>query len=176
MFRTVLRLTEEKLGAAGMERAIHIMPGDLAEAVRYGRIMPSGWYSVRWFRALLGAVGGASGLPGQFVRNLGREGLRLEYNTVYRALMRLLSAQSLLATGMAHFGQVYSVGKVDPLDFRKNYARVYIYECTDFDRHVWEYLVGACMGMVELAGGTSVHARILRGGDGEDCEAEATWK
>jgi hypothetical protein len=175
MFRTVLSLVQDKLGDSGLERALAWMPEDLSEAIRYGRIVPSGWYSVRWFRELLGAAARASGQP-LFVKEMGRAGLRVEYGSVYRALMRLLAPESLLETGMTHFSQVYTVGKVDPIEFREGYARVYWYKCTDFDCNVWQYLIGACVGMIELSGGKSVQTRILRGGEHEDLEAIARWQ
>jgi hypothetical protein len=176
MFRTVLRLTEERLGPAGLAKVIDALPADLAEGVRYGRIVPSGWYSVIWFRALLAATGEVSGEHLPFIRDLGRKGLRVEYGSVYRALMRLLSPESLLETGLSHFAQVYSRGKVEPIEFREGYARVRWYECKDFDSHVWQYLIGACIGMIELTGGKSIQARILKGGEADELEAIARWQ
>jgi hypothetical protein len=137
--------------------------------------VPSGWYPVPWFRALLGAAATASGEHAPFIRELGRAGLKLEYVSVYRALMRMLAPETLLSTGMSHFSQVYSVGKVDPLEFRSGFAHVYWYDCSGFDRHVWQYLLGACIGMIELTGGRGIETRVVRGGEQDDCEATARW-
>jgi hypothetical protein len=175
MFRTVLTLCEERLGASGVEAMLGELPGELSEALRYGRVVPSGWYPVPWFRALLGSAAKASGLHTPFVRDLGRRGLKLEYNSVYRALMRVLSTETLLATGLSHFSQVYSIGRVDALEFRDGFAHMYWYDCIGFDRNMWEYLVGACVGLIELTGGRSIEARIVRGGERDDCEATARW-
>jgi hypothetical protein len=176
MFRTVLSLAEAKLGGAGLARIHETVPDDLAAALHYNRIVPSGWYSVVWFRGLLSSSCNVAGGSPSFVRDLGREGLHVEFNSVYRAVMRLLKPESLLNTGLTHFSRMYSVGKASPVEFRTGYARIVWSECAGFDRHIWEYILGACTGMIELTGGADIQIRIVKGGHADECEAFARWQ
>ena len=90
---------------------------------------------------------------------------------LYRALFRMLSAQTLVATGLKHFSRIYDTGSVAATEELDGSMRVRWSGCTGFDRNMWVEILGACERLGELAGAKRPHGTIEEGGDGESCVA-----
>jgi hypothetical protein len=82
----------------------------------------------------------------------------------------VLSAQTLVATGLKHFSRIYDTRSAAVTEERDGSVRVRWSGCTGFDRNMWVEILGACERLGELTG-KNPRGTILEGGDGESCVA-----
>jgi hypothetical protein len=176
-FRTVLRLVEKSRGPEVIARALAAMPTDVAHGVRYGEIIAAGWYPVTWYRAMWSALLASAQEEAPFVRALGRDAVDVDFGSIYRALLRVLTPKTAVSIGMRHFGQIYDTGRVRVVEPTAASVRLDFTGCTGFDHTMWVEILGSCERLTELAGGLGVQAMILAGGaNGEDhCLARVQW-
>ena len=176
-FRTVLKLVEKSRGPEVIALALAVMPEDVARALRYGEIIAAGWYPVAWYRAMWSALLATVREGDPFVRTLGRDAVDLDFGSIYRALLRVLTPKTAVSIGMKHFGQIYDTGRVRVVEPTGASVRLDFAGCTGFDHTMWVEILGSCERLTELAGGQGVHAMIVAGGgNGEDhCLARVQW-
>jgi hypothetical protein len=177
-FRTVLKLVGAKLGAAVVDQAITAMPEDLAQALRYGEIIPAGRYPVVSYRTMWSALLAAGHQGDEFVRQIGRDAIDNDFNVFYRPLLRILRPATLVSVGMKHFNQIYDTGHVEVIDPTPVSLRLRFTGCVDFDHTIWVELLGSCERLAELAGGKGAQSALVEGGrDGDvGCVATFHWR
>jgi hypothetical protein len=174
-FRSVLTLVERSLGPSAMESAVSAMPEEVAKAHRYGEIIASGWYPIAWYRETWQGILGASGRGDDFVRKVGRDSIDLDFGSIYRTLMRVLSPKTLVSVGMTHFGQIYDTGNVETFDPRDTSLRLRFTGCAGFDHTMWVEVLGSCERLAELTGAKNARSTILEAGWDEKCVAIVEW-
>jgi hypothetical protein len=176
-FRTVLNVIAERRGPEVRDKVLAALPRELADAFRYRQLLATGWYPIEWYRDLWSAILRVTGEGVELARYVGREAVYSDLNSVYRALLKVLSPDTVLTVGMRHFSQIYDTGRVEVLGSRPNYARVRCVGCVGFDRAMWAEVFGSSEMLIELAGGVDCRLKIVGGGrDGDaDAEAEAHW-
>jgi hypothetical protein len=170
-FRTAVTVLAKARSQKVVEASLARMPAELGDALRYGTIITAGWYPVAWYRALWSAICLATGEGEELVRELGRAAVDHDFNTLYRALFRVLKPHTLVTTGLKHFSRIYDTGSVEVLESRDTVVRVRWSGCTGFDRNMWIEIVGSCERLGELTGAKNPRGTILEGGDGESCLA-----
>ena len=176
-FHSVLAAFEELRGPALVAAVKQEIGGEFGEALRFGSLLPSGWYPVAWYRELFKT--GAELAPD--VLNMGREAGRLsgarEIRGIYKVIFRALSTETIALQAPRLFKLFYSGGKVEVLESNKKFARVHYSECFGFDRHLWQDLLGGAESIFAATGAKDLRIRVEEGGGNGDHQmlTTATW-
>lgn len=165
-------------GDAAHERAHELLPADIADAFRYGTILPSSWYPIDWYADLLAAFVAATGEGTELCRRVGRVAARDEMLGLYQKLiLGLLSPQLMFSMTQRFFSAFFDTGTVEVLEARRGYARARYSGCLGWEPNMWFEMLGACEAFLELSGARHVRVHIVAGGKpGDDhCELEGHW-
>jgi hypothetical protein len=168
---TLRELRGEEPHRAVMSR----LPGEVANALKSGEIVPMGWYPVEWYAALHAA---ARAVEGEGVsRYIGREAARKDVNTIYRFVLKFLSPETLLKQSAKVFSLFCDGGKCDVTSTQKGSARIRYSECPGACRGMWDVVLGGTEVIVELCGGKNVSSRAINGGGEGDTSllVQITW-
>ncbi len=171
-FRSLVRSLETLKGEAAVRAAYRAMPAHVASALQYGELVATGWYPIEWYRAVIAAV--VREAP---ARDLGAQSIRDDMNGPYRVLLRLLRPETLLSIAPKIFDRYYDTGRLVIHETRRGYIRGTFEGCIGWDSSMWQEVLGSCLEVVHLAGGTNVRARTVTGGKDDDdaCEIEVFW-
>jgi hypothetical protein len=163
-FRSVIRSLEKLRGESAVESALNAMPEELAQSLRYGKIVASGWYPIEWYRHMYAAILSTTGEGERLVYDLGRESAYMDITGVYKAVFKLLSPQVVFSLSARLFSNYYTVGTVTIVESRKGFVQTSWSGCTDFDRYFWVDILASTEVYLELAGAKNVRIRVVSGG------------
>ena len=172
-FTTVLSSLKRLRGADGLNRLLEHLPGELREKLEYGYIVKGGWYPASWYKELLQAICDSTGEGRDLIRQVGSECSRQDLTGVYRVFTRLLSPQTLFSGAMRLFKSYYDQGQVWVVKARPGAAQAVWRDCHDFDKNMWEEVLGSVTAILEMGGATDVRLRIVTGGGNGDSHLEA---
>lgn len=176
-FRGFLRAVEKIHDAETAGRVIDAVSIEEArDALRYGRIVPTGWYPVAWHRALHGAAQTVTRGGRDLARRIGYEGTRDDLGGVYKLIAGLLAPQTLVRLGNKLWSSYWQGGLVETIEHGPGQVRSSFRDCHGFDRNLWEDIAGSCLAIVETAGAKEARVRIVDGGDGPNAVMEARWQ
>jgi hypothetical protein len=175
--RSALQALERLQGSAAREAAIKAMPAELADAFRYGTIIASRWYPMRWYCDLHSAIVSTTSGSERIIREVERDAARADMTGVYSFAFKLLSPQTLIGLANRLFSTYYDTGTVETLESRKGYVRIRWVGCTGFSRNTWVGIFASCELLLELAGAQHIRVHVRSGGGAGDdwAEAEAYW-
>ena len=176
-FRSVMNSAETLRGPGTRDRCFEVMEREVADELKYGRLIPSGWYPIAWYRAMwAGVLEGTGGGP-ELVRQVGFECMRLDTAGVYRMVMRLLSPETVFAASSRFYSSYYDTGSLTITERSHGFCRASWKGCLGFNRTMWLEVVASGEALIELAGGKNVRHRIVSGGrDGDpDTVSEMRW-
>lgn len=177
-FRTIERCFIELCGAPAHERAMSSMEKAVAEAYRYGTLLPASWYPISWYREVFRAFRAAVGAGPELPRRIGALAVRHDMAGAHKRLVAwLTSPQTLLSLSQRWFNTYYDTGKVEILESRDGFVRMRASECLGWDLNMWSELAGSSEALLVAAGARHVRVHGVTGGrDGEDFhELEAHW-
>lgn len=174
-FRSAMRAVATLRGEDAVVEARGHMPAEVADALRLGTIVATGWYPIAWYREMFGGIVRAT--SADLPRQVGAEAIRADLASVHKALLRLLSPQTVYSLSNRMFTNYYDTGTVTTLETRPGFLHGRASGCAGWDRNMWQELVGATERILEIAGARHVRIRVVRGGgDGDElCEIEARW-
>ncbi len=176
-FRATMRAFVDLRGEDALGRAIERCSGEVQDALRYHRVVAGGWYPIGWYRELLAAVVAGEGGRKGMARELGRRGIELDLNGVYRTLFKLMTPGTLVAFFKLLFPRYYAHGRLIVEAESKGLLRVSVRDCRGFDHLMYLDLLGATERMIQLSGVKNPRCRIISGGDdeGDAVVMEGTW-
>lgn len=169
---------ENLRGPGTRERCYDAMDREVADPLRYGQLIPSGWYPIGWYKAMwAGVLAGTSGGP-ELVKQVGYECMRLDTGGVYRLVMRLLSPETVFAASSRFYSSYYDTGSLTIVARGPGFARAAWKGCIGFNRTMWSEVIASGEALVELAGGKQPRHRVIEGGrDGDpDTISELRWR
>ena len=176
-FRSVMTVLEKHRGRPLVDVSVEAMEPEVRDAHRYGTIISAGWYPVAWYAEMWRAIVASSHGGDELVRFIGRASIDHDFNTIYKALFRVLSPRTLVSIGVRHFSNIYDTGAVDIIEQKTTSVRVKWTGCTGFSRAMWVEIIGSCERLAELAGGKQAHGAMQEGGGDEDhCVAALHWR
>lgn len=164
-------------GQVFVDRVIDAMPKDGKEALRYGSVIATGWYPIRWYRELFTAAVELSG-DVWFPRAIGRASIRREIRGVHRLIFRVVTVEMLQKQG-ARFFQSYFRPTECTLELAAARHGITRYAgCVGFDRNLWLEQLGCIEELLVQARVELPRVRILNGGGDGDahCEVETRWR
>jgi hypothetical protein len=155
-----------------------LVDADVRDAMRYGRIVSTGWYPVAWFRALHTAAQTATYGGRDLARRIGYEAMNDDLSGVHRFVASMLAPQTLFRIGNRIFSTYWRGGCVKTVEYDSGHARAEFGGCHGFDRNLWAGIAGSCVAILEAAKARGVHVRVLEGGGDGDPEMvlDARWK
>lgn len=164
-------------GAGTRERCYDAMDREVAEPLRYGQLVPGGWYPIGWYKAMWAGVLSATQGGPEMIRQIGFECMRQDTAGVYRLVMRVLSPETVFAASSRFFSSYYDTGSLSVVGRDRGFARAAWKGCVGFNRTMWLEVVASGEALIELAGGEHVRHRIVEGGrDGDvDTVSELRW-
>jgi hypothetical protein len=163
-------------GPQAVDRMMSLLPEDLRNGLRHGKITATQWYPVSYKRELHRAGSRATGEP-FLARTMGYEMTLRDLNGIYRAFMRLASPAHVLQAGSRIFSTYLRPGRYRVVEMRDGFVRVEFSECYGFDESMWLDVAGGCEAVLEAAGARSVRLHIESGGreGSPTCSAVAWW-
>jgi hypothetical protein len=175
--RTLLQSVRVICGQGIAEQMVHLLPSEVGDAVRYGRIVVGGWYPVGWYAAMHDAVQAAAGGGLELARALGRESTRADFRGPYRFFAIILTPQTMIVKAPKAFRMSWDTGTVTVVDARRGAARASFRGCAGWNQLLWHDMVGAIEALVEVGGGRTPRVAILGGGsDGQDfMDVDLRW-
>lgn len=177
-FRTINQCFLDLFGAPAHERVATLLAREVAEAYRYGTLLPASWYPISWYREVFRAFRSATGAGPELPRRIGALAVRYDMQGVHKRFVAwLTSPQLLLSLSQRVFNTYYDTGRLEVFESRSGFARVRAFDCTGWDLNMWSELAGSSQALLEAAGAQHVRLRCIAGGrDGDDHqELEARW-
>jgi hypothetical protein len=177
-FRGFLHALERLYDAEMVERVIDALPDpDARNALRYGGIVPTGWYPVAWHRGLHAAARSVTKSGPELARRIGYEGMKEDLGGVHRFVASMLSPQTLVRIGNRLWSSYWHGGVVTTVEHGRGRVQSAFRGCHGFDRNEWEDIQGSCLAILESAGARDVRLIVLEGGRDNDANAvlEARW-
>ena len=177
-FRTIGLCFKELRGSEAWERALELMPVELAEGYRYHTLLASSWYPIALYRAAFRSFRGVRNDGPELARAVGKLAARHDMSGVHKQILaRLISPQALLGMSQRVFNTYYDTGKFELLESRRGFVHCMFRDCLGFDENMWSEVAGSCESLLEIAGAANVRIRLLQGArDGDsNAEFEARW-
>lgn len=176
-FLSVLAAIEDLRGAAFRDRVIDAMPEESGRELRYGSVLASGWYPIRWYRELFAAATDIAHDFG-FAREIGRASVRREVRGVHRLLFKVMSIETLQNQGTRFFRSYFRPSDVTTERLAPGLGRTLYRNCTGFDKNLWQEQLGCIEELLKQAGVQLPRVRVLSGGgDGDGyMEIETRWR
>jgi hypothetical protein len=165
---------QELHGVGAVERISADLPPELATAVQYGSISVGSWYPLEWLCALHAALCKLSNAGPELSRSLGRRSAQLNFTTVHKAFISVLSPEFVIARAPRVFASYYDTGQMRIVESRPGMSRALWTGCKGFDRNLWQGTIGHCEGALMLSGVDNFRVRVDRGGNDNDDYMDAT--
>ena len=176
-FLSVLGAIEDLRGPAFKDSVIDRMPQESRKELRYGTVIASGWYPVRWYRELFKAATDVAHDFG-FAREVGRASVRREVRGVHRLLFKVISIETLQNHGARFFKSYFRPSEVATERLAPGLGRTLYRQCVGFDKNLWQEQLGCIEELLKQAGVALPRVRVLAGGgDGDGhMEIETRWR
>lgn len=177
-FRTVAHCFLELSGAPAHERAVTLLTKEVAEAYRYGTLLPASWYPISWYREVFRAFRAATGAGPELPRRIGALAVQHDMRGAHKRFVAwFTSPQTLLSLSQRVFNTYYDTGRVEIVEARAGFVRMRATGCIGWDLNMWSELAGSSQALLEVAGARHVRVHGVSGGqDGDQQhELEAHW-
>lgn len=177
-FRTIGLCFAELRGAEARDKAIELMPRELADGYRYHTLLASSWYPIGLYRAAFRAFRAVRGDGPELARAIGKLAARHDMSGVHKQILaKLISPQVLLGMSQRVFNTYYDTGKFEIIESRRGFAHCRFRDCHGFDENMWAEVAGSCESLLEIAGAENVRLRVTSGALDSDsaAELEARW-
>lgn len=177
-FRTVLLSFERLHGQSRVNLALSHLNDEARTALRYGTLLPSGWYPVEWYADLLQAVVKASHGGSDVIRNIATMSVEHDVRGVYRFFVEHLKPATVLSVYGKLFPRYYSPGKLTVIREDARHFTVHVRDCLGFTALMWQEIHASGRHLLTLSGASNVRDRVTKGGRDGDAfmVVEASWQ
>jgi hypothetical protein len=143
--------------------------------VETNMILPSVWYPIAWHRELLRFVADDGGAPG--LREAVRRSTRDNVRTIHRALMRVMSPDTLITRSARIFGSFFE-GQCEARPRGPGLSWVTWTDCHGFDTNCWIAQRESVEELMAMAGAKVTRRAVLEGGRATDTSMvmELAWR
>jgi hypothetical protein len=145
-------------------RLLQAVAGDLRVAIETNSLMPTVWYPVGFYRALLAFIGWED--PAR-LEGVIRGATRDTVGVIHRALMRVFSPDTLISRSARIFG-TYFEGEMESHLRSSGFAMVRWSSCHGFDGNCWAAQLHTLSELIAMAGVARCGRAVVEGGrDGD---------
>jgi hypothetical protein len=164
-FWSFLTTLERVRGTDDLEATKAELPREIAEALRLGEVVATGWYPIGWYRELHAAMNRACRQEGfELSHRIGRDSALADFRGIYRLLMRVVSSEMLVSQAPRLFRLYYEGGEVGMAETGKGLGVVEFSGWHGFDRAMWADVTGGMEGVLVARRAVHIRHRVLRGG------------
>lgn len=169
-------MVRDLIGADAWHALVHALPPE-TKALIDKPLMPIAWQPDHHWNDIVAllAAGPFKGSPASFTE-LGRRQMHRDLSTLYKALMHLVSPETVIKKAATIYGTYTKNGQMSAKSIGKNRVEVRIDDLIEATTETWLYHVGSITGTLECTGAKNVSVKITEGGGrGRYCVYEATW-
>jgi hypothetical protein len=174
-FRTFLQTLERLRGRTAAQSTVEALTGEVHDAVHYGRIVASGWYPASWYRALHAAAHQVCQGGPELSRVIGRETTVADFQGIYKVVLAMFSPETVFNQTARLCRMYWQGGTAETVEVKKGIGRVRFKGWVDFDRNIWEDIIGSCEGVLLVCGASKVNPRVISGGFSSNLDVELRW-
>lgn len=177
-FRTFMKSLDRVHGYAIVARTLEGLAPEVRDPLKYGKIVPGGWYPLEWYRLLHASAQQATARGPELSRDLARSSMHDDFSGIYRLITFVIAPQTLIKKAPQIMKLYYSHGNVEIPRAQAGMARAVFTDCQGFDKNLWEDAIGSCVGVLEACRAKEVRTEIVEGGqDGDEgLVLDARWK
>jgi hypothetical protein len=172
-FYSLLAAIEQQQGKDVLAQILARLPKEQETALRAKSLLVNRFHPIGGYRALVHAV--ADEIDDAAVRRLSAGAVERDMNTLYRAVLRALSANTVFGQTARLFGLFYEGGTVEVLERRPGFGCVRYSACHGFDAMVWNDYAGGSECILALSGARGITIDVVEGGVGPTMLAEYRW-
>lgn len=136
--------------------------GDLGAALREETLLAMSWYPARWYSDLHSAIDRALVGGPDFARTLGRTATLDDFNKLHRLVVSMLKPEAIFGQAHRLMGLYFKGGKIEMVEISPGRARMRFSGWPDFNRLVWEDLLGSIEGLLDVCGAKEPFCRPLQ--------------
>jgi hypothetical protein len=160
----IVRASGAQHAGTSRARLLQAVDGELRVAIETNSIMPTVWYPVGFYRALLTFVRAED--PARLEAVI-RSATRDTVGVIHRALMRMFSPDTLISRSARIFG-TYFEGEMESRLRSPGFALVKWSSCHGFDGNCWAAQLHTLSELVAMAGVARCSRAVVEGGrDGD---------
>ena len=174
-FRSALEAIRTLRSDEGLAATLNELPAAVADPLRFGAVVASGWFPLASYSALLSAAQRAARFD--IARAVGRTAFRANLEGTYHAMTFPLHPQAIVTRTPRTWGLHFDRGRLVVVEARAGMAQFLIEQGAGFDAVVWESIVGAVEGTLEACGARHLRMHVAAGGEDGDVsiEIQARW-
>jgi hypothetical protein len=175
-FTTSMRTLSRLRGHAAVEATLRALSGELGDVLRYGGLVPSGWYPASWYRDLHTAAESVCHGGLDFARAIGRQNTIDDFQGIYRIVVAVFSPETIFQQSTRLMGMYWQGGTTKTVYVKKGSGRVRFEGWSDFDPNVWADITGSLEGLLSVCGAREIRTRTVAGGNHEGfLDVVAQW-
>jgi hypothetical protein len=140
-------------------RVLQALPPERARALGDGDIVTMGWYPIVWYAELHDAIDKVLGGGPSLARELGHDTCVYDFNSIHRVIAAMFSVETVFGQAHRLMGLYFKGGTIERLDVQPGRGRIRFIGWYGFSRLIWEDLLGAMQGILELCGASNVRCR-----------------
>ncbi|HEX5661624.1 MAG TPA: hypothetical protein VFX59_30750 [Polyangiales bacterium] len=161
-FIGLLKAVVKLHGPPARDDVIKNLSGELADAIEHETLLAMSWYPARWYAALHTAVDAALAGGPEFARTLGRTTTQDDFTKLHRLVVSMLRPETVFGQAPRIVGLYFRGGKIELLEIGPGRARVRFAGWPDFNRLVWEDLLGSIEGILDVCGAKKPTSRPVQ--------------
>src|SRR5262245_23170357 len=152
--RGILSSMERLCPPGTIDQMLPLLPEGIGRSVKHRSFVSGGWYPLREYRTMLGAVMEVTGQDVDIIATLAREATLNDFRGgIYHLLKLVLSPEFLMRRAGGVFARYYDTGSLRVVDARPGYAAAQFRGCIGFDRALWGDAVAGSIATIEASGG-----------------------
>jgi hypothetical protein len=176
-FGSLLAALERLRGRDAVDATFRELPQEVASALRLGEVVPTGWYSIEWYRELVAAICRACPEPElDLAWQLGRDSSIAQFRGIHRLLLRVISSELLVSQAPKIFRMYFDGGEVAMAGVDTGMGVIELSGWHGFDRVIWTAVMGGLEGFLVARRAVDIRHRVLRGGGSDgSLKVEYRW-
>lgn len=177
-FTGTLGAVERRYGRGVREAVEQRMPGEAGESLRTGTLLASGWYPASWYHALLATIAEVADASPTAIRDIAREAVRDDFQTLFRVVRLFLSPQRALQQSLRISRRYIDGGEIEVVEAGRGLIHYRFREYDGYTRLMWQDFMGGIEAVLELLRVQDLTCRVIAGGgDGDDgLEVVFRWR
>jgi hypothetical protein len=173
-FKSCFDVYERLFGSPVKDALIATLPKDLADALRFGAIVSSGWSPIHWYTTLYEAHDKLRGHSPGFARKMGRLTTEQDFRGVYAFIVRLASPSTVFANAQRLLKLYVQQCSVTTVERSDTHVRTAITMQGSSDA-MWEEFCGGSEAILLVNGAHEPHVTVTRTND-DSVVVHGAWK
>lgn len=171
-FKSWFDAYERLFGAPAKSALIDALPTEFADAVRFGALVASGWYPIRWYTDLYEQHASLKGRAPGFARKMGKITTEQDFRGIYAFIVKLASPATVFSNTQRLLKLYLQHCEAHMLERDDTHVRMRL-EIPGANDDIWDEFCGGAEAILEVNGARAPSVQFVRH-DGVG-EMNATW-